>query len=177
MYEFLDNSQWIGLVGIFTFPFLAMFAYLNKKKILGGIFLVFVALSVVVASISCEIEYRKVEYTAIIEVEPVEFVKEDRTSGRVVWGIDGEQFFRDIHDCEIVVIDESAFSKETPDVLKFPILPYFQWNRTETYFTAKIYDHVFQSKPTTKDIYRFYVPNSYLDDSEFDWQRLFGVKG
>ena len=120
------------------------------------------------------------QYTTIITAYPIDFVKEDSESDRLVYGYHNQQFFQDKTECEIVVIDKSFFSEDVPKDLKFPILPYYQWNRTETYNTIKVFGRKYYGAPTTKDTYRFYVSKDYLEKYNWDnlnWDHLFGVCG
>ena len=110
--------------------------------------------------------------TSVTISKPVDFVKENTASNQIVWGCNGDQYFKDSHDCEIIIVGDNILKN-----LGYPTLPYLQVNRVETHESITAFGKTFYDKPYYRDFYRFYVGKEYLGDSALDWRLLFETEG
>lgn len=107
------------------------------------------------------------EYTVMTERHSIDFLKEDSESDLVVYAYDDEQFFVKRGECEIIIVDEDV--SESNDLT----LPYVEKCRIGTYQYYDMSEQKVSSQPEIKEEIYFYVPQSYLDNSDWDWTFLF----
>ena len=173
----LRNLLWLSIIGLVVFMFATGVAF-DRKKIGAGYasLIMTFACSVSIFSSIGYISPDVVSYTSVLPSKPISVLKEDMESGRVIWKQGGKLFARDAKDCQIVVVDQELASDASGES-DFTDLPRLQLTRMVSYEVIEAFDQVFHSEPIVWDVYRFYVPKSYLDSSKYDWDLLDEIKG
>ena len=144
----------------------------GDKKIVCCISGCFATICYVLCFYSITFDSGSTSKTSVTISRPVDFVKENTASNQIVWGCNGDQYFKDSHDCEIIIVGDDILKN-----LGYPTLPYLQVSRVETYESITAFGKTFYDEPYYRDIYRFYVGKEYLGDSALDWRLLFETEG
>lgn len=144
----------------------------GDKKVVHFVSTCFMVICLALVFSSITFDSSSTSRTSIIISKPVGFVKENTASNQIVWGCNEDQYFKDSHDCEIIIVGDDILKN-----LGCPTLPYLQVSRVETYESITAFGKTFYDEPYYRDIYRFYVGKEYLDDSALDWRLLFETEG